>query len=89
MLWPEQLFDIFWFMRCSNKPISRRANKEDGCKGKFFESRFYSQALLDDSALLACSVYMDLNPIRADIVKTPEESEHTSSPYSYGHPLHR
>jgi hypothetical protein len=54
------------------------ANEEDGCTGKFWESRFKSQALLDEKALAACLAYVDLNPVRAGIAETPEASEHTS-----------
>jgi hypothetical protein len=32
----------------------------------------------DLSGLLACSVYIDLNPIRAGVSSTPEESDYTS-----------
>jgi hypothetical protein len=35
--------------------------------------------LIDEGAILAGSIYVDLNPIRAGMAETPEESEYTSA----------
>jgi hypothetical protein len=74
----KRLQNISWFMKCLKEPISRRANREDKCRGAFFEARFKSVAILDDGALLAISMYIDLNPVAAKVAEVPETSEHTS-----------
>ena len=73
-----RLGSLSWIMKCLNEPIARRANAEDRCTGHIWEARFHSQALVSEQALLAVMAYVDLNPIRARMAKTPEESEYTS-----------
>jgi REP element-mobilizing transposase RayT len=74
----KRLQSLSWFMKCLNEPIARQANKEDNCTGHFWESRFKSQALLTEQAVLSAMAYVDLNPVRACMADTPEASEYTS-----------
>ena len=74
-----RLSDPSWFMRALCEPIARMANLHDKCTGRFWEGRFRAQKIADESGLLACCMYVDLNPIRAAIVATLEQSVYTSA----------
>ena len=74
----RRLASISWMMKTLKERVARRANHEDGCKGHFWEGRFRSVHLLDQAAILACMVYVDLNPIRARICDRPERSAYTA-----------
>jgi hypothetical protein len=73
-----RLQNLGWFMKALKEPLSRLANKQDGARGTFWEARYKSIAILDPQALLASSVYIDLNPVAAGLASTPERSGHTS-----------
>ena len=71
----NKLSNISLFMQNLNQYIARRANKEDGCKGHFWEGRFKSYALLDETALVTCMSHLDLNHViekEPDLVEEPE-----------------
>jgi len=64
--------------RCLNEQIARKANEEGQRTGQFWEGRFKSQAVLDESAVLACFAYVDLNPVLGAKAETPKDSDYTS-----------
>jgi hypothetical protein len=75
----SRLSDISWWMRLLSQNIAQRANREDQEIGKFWQARYRAVRLLDETALLACAAYVDLNPIRAAVAETIEGSLFTSA----------
>ena len=65
-------------MKLLKQSIALRANTEDGETGSFWEKRFYSGAILDESHLMAAMAYVDLNPVKAGITRHIKDSLHTS-----------
>lgn len=59
----SRLSDISWWMRLLSQNIAQRANREDEEVGKFWQARYKAVRLLDETSVLACAAYVDLNPI--------------------------
>ncbi len=74
----QRLTNAGWFMKNLKEPLARMANQADEQTGAFWQSRFKSIAILDDEALLATCVYIDLSSVASGMAKLPEESEYTS-----------
>ena len=73
-----RLSDVSWMMRSLSEPIARMANRQDECTGRFWEGRFKAQRIVDEAGLLACAMYVDLNPVRSAMAESPDQSPHTS-----------
>lgn len=74
-----RLSDVSWWMRYFSQYMACRANSEDEITGHFWDSRFGSELIVEEASILACLVYVDLNPVRAQMVATPEESDYTGA----------
>ncbi|MFO1062809.1 MAG: transposase [Pirellulales bacterium] len=74
----RRLSCISWWMKLLCQRIAQRANKESEEKGVFWSGRFKAVRLLDETSILACAAYVDLNPIRAAMAETLESSCYTS-----------
>lgn len=67
------------FMKGLNEYIARRANHEEQIKGAFWSGRYTSRQINDAEDMVKCMAYVDLNPVRANVVKDPEQpGQHTS-----------
>jgi putative transposase len=61
--------------------FSRYFNKRHNRRGFLWGERFKSLIVEDGEALINCLAYIDLNPLRADIVKCPEDYRWNSLGY--------
>lgn len=69
----RKLCSISTFMGEVAVHISRRVNEEEDCTGHLWQDRFDSQILLDVDAVMSANLYVDLNPIRADMAANIRE----------------
>jgi hypothetical protein len=66
-------------LRAVKEGFARRLNRVQGASGHVWESRYHDVAVVDAGGVLACLVYVDLNPLRAGLVTDPAASTFCSA----------
>jgi putative transposase len=56
----------------AHRRYTRRINFREGWRGHLWQGRF-SSFIMDEGYLLACTRYIELNPVRAGLAKKPED----------------
>jgi hypothetical protein len=75
----RKLSDLSSLMSYFDRNLANRANREDEVTGAFWEGTFRAELIHDEASLLACMAYVDLNPIRAMLAQSLEESDYTGA----------
>ena len=74
----QDVSSISRFMRVLAGRQTRYTNKLEGRSGTLWNGRFKASLIDSEKYLLSCCRYVDLNPVRAAIVATPEDYEWSS-----------
>lgn len=87
IVWLNPKSTLSKFMKQVNLSYVHYYKKHYGYHGHFWQNRFKSNIIDKDSYLIRCGKYIELNPVRAEIVKRPEEYSFSSYGY-YSKGLH-
>ena len=69
---PEAVDSLPRMMQAVGRSYVRYYNNSQGRSGTLWEGRYKSVLIQADSYLIACMVYIDLNPVRSGLVALPE-----------------
>ncbi|QZD73770.1 transposase [Pseudomonas sp. 3-2] len=69
----EATSNLGQLMKALAARMTRYRNKVEGRTGTLWESRYKSSVVQSDTYLLACSRYIELNPMRAQMVERAED----------------
>ena len=77
----RKLSNLSEYVKELKQRFARYYNKRHGREGFFWNGRFKSVIVEDGDALVNCLAYIDLNPVRANIVERPEDYRWSSIGY--------
>jgi REP element-mobilizing transposase RayT len=75
------LGDLSWLMARIKEPIAKRVNRLNHKSGHVWEARFGSRMIETELDLFQCSIYVDLNQLKAGMIDSLEESRHAGLEY--------
>lgn len=75
---PKQPYVISYMMQDLGRKFVRYMNKKHERTGTLWEGRYKSSLIETDSYLLTCMRYIEMNPVRAEMVKAPAEYQWSS-----------
>jgi putative transposase len=81
---------VSWFMKRVEQDHAQYMNRTYGRTGSLWENRYYSSFVDSDLYLLRCHRYIELNPVRASMVRHPAEytwSSFRANALGYPNPL--
>ena len=81
---PEDASGIPQMMQAIGRQYVRYFNRRQGRTGTLWEGRYRSTLIQAERYLLACMVYIDLNPVRAGMVADPAEYPWSSHAHYIG-----
>jgi hypothetical protein len=81
LYWREKLSSLSEFMLEIKVGFARYYNRRHNRRGYFWGDRFKSVIVENGETLINCLAYIDLNPLRAGLVKRPEEYRWNSLGY--------
>lgn len=81
---PSSAVSLPHFMQAVGRSYARYFNQRQGRSGTLWEGRYRSTLIQAEPYLLACMVYMDLDPVRAGLVSVPQDYRWSSHPHHVG-----
>lgn len=81
---PEREGALSQWMQSVGRTYVRRFNQRHGRSGTLWEGRFKSSLIQTERYFLACMVYLDLNPVRAQMVAEPADHAWSSHRHYIG-----
>lgn len=83
----KNALDFSTFMKKINLAYFHHFKQEYGWVGHLWQGRYKSQPVGKDEYFIQCGKYIELNPVRANLVKTPKNYKYSSyNFYAYGKP---
>lgn len=80
----EQAENLHKFIKLLAQKYAQHSNKKYKRTGTLWEGRFKSSPISEDSYLLTCGRYIEMNPVRAGIVKDAAQYKWSSYRYKIG-----